>query len=114
MTNDFGLHLTLDLSGCDNGKLASLDLICQLLDKLPDTLKMTKVIPPYVFQYCGAVPEDRGITGFHHHAEVHFHSHSTRRRGSRVDIFSCKSFDPVLAEAVVTDAGTGRSCMLTS
>lgn len=90
----FGPHLTLDLYGCPASILSDLNHISSLLDKFPDQLGMTKIMPPYVFKYEGAVKEDWGITGVVLIAESHISVHSFPDSNfAVVDVFSCKDFD---------------------
>ena len=84
----------LDGSGCDRSKLEDMSLISSVLDGLPDAIGMTKIMPPYVFRYSGAVPEDWGVSGIVLIAESHISIHTFPDKGYlSVDIFSCKDFD---------------------
>lgn len=90
----FGPHLILEAYGCSKAKLADLTLISQTLDAYPDQLQMTKIMPPYVFKYSGAVPEDWGVSGVVLIAESHISIHTFPDKGFvTLDIFSCKEFD---------------------
>jgi len=90
----FGPHLMLDGYGCDRAKLEDLDLIYKILDELPAKIGMTKIMPPYVFKYSGAKPEDWGLSGFVLIAESHISIHTFPEKSfMSVDIFSCKHFD---------------------
>lgn len=90
----FGPHLMLDCSDCDRAKLASVDLVSQVLDEFPAAIGMTKIMPPYVFRYHGEVPEDWGISGVVLIAESHISIHTFPEKGFfSLDIFSCKDFD---------------------
>lgn len=90
----FGPHLMLDGYGCDKGKLEDLNLIYRILDELPSRIGMTRIMPPYVFKYSGAKPEDWGISGFVLIAESHISIHTFPEKSFvSVDIFSCKAFD---------------------
>ena len=90
----FGPHLMLDCYGCPKEKLADMDLIFDTLDKFPAKIGMTKIMPPYVFKYHGAVPEDWGISGVVLIAESHITIHTfPDKNHAFIDIFSCKEFD---------------------
>ncbi|MBC7544165.1 MAG: adenosylmethionine decarboxylase [Candidatus Sericytochromatia bacterium] len=90
----FGPHLMLDGSGCERSKLEDMALISSVLDGLPNAIGMTKIMPPYVFRYSGAVPEDWGVSGIVLIAESHISIHTFPDKGFlSVDIFSCKDFD---------------------
>lgn len=90
----FGMHLTMDGYGCNPEKLANLDLIYEFLDRCPDLIHMTKIMPPYVFKYHGKVAEDWGVSGFVLIAESHISVHTFPDRAYlSLDIFSCKDFD---------------------
>lgn len=94
----FGQHLMLDGYGCDRDKLMDLNGIYDFLSRYPDEIKMTKIMPPYVFKYSGKVPEDWGISGFVLIAESHISIHTfPDKLYLSLDIFSCKHFDAELA-----------------
>ncbi len=100
----FGLHLTLDGYGGNPEQLANLDLIYEFLERCPDLIHMTKIMPPYVFKYHGKVPEDWGVSGFVLIAESHISIHTFPDRAYlSLDIFSCKDFDYQQAVAYVTE-----------
>jgi len=106
----YGMHLTLDGYECGPAKLANLDLIYEFLDHCPDLIKMTKIMPPYVFKYHAEVPEDWGISGFVLIAESHISVHTYPERAYlSLDLFSCKAFDHHQAVTYVTEMfGIGR------
>ena len=90
----FGPHLMVEASGCKYEKLTDIKLLTNLLDSMPDQMDMTKVMPPYVFQYKGEVPDDWGLSGIVIIAESHLAIHTFPDKGFiTVDIFSCKDFD---------------------
>ncbi len=90
----FGQHLMMDGYGCDREKLMDLNWIYDFLSRYPEEIKMTKIMPPYVFKYSGQVPEDWGISGFVLIAESHISIHTfPEKLYLSLDIFSCKEFD---------------------
>lgn len=90
----YGPHLMLDLGECNPEILNDLDACFHLLNELPEEIGMTKITQPYVFRYCGQVPEDAGITGVTIIAESHISLHTyPHKRFVFVDLFSCKPFD---------------------
>lgn len=94
----FGPHLIMEASGCKYEKLTDIKLLTRLLDKLPEKMGMTKVMPPYVFEYKGEVPDDWGLSGIVIIAESHLAFHTFPDKGFvTVDIFSCKDFDVATA-----------------
>ncbi|HUE75317.1 MAG TPA: S-adenosylmethionine decarboxylase [Chloroflexota bacterium] len=98
------MHLVVDGHGGDYERLQNLDEVYQLLDRLPDRIEMTKIMPPYVFRYRGVKPEDWGVSGFVLIAESHIAIHTFPERGLvNVDVFSCKEFDTDLAVAMIRD-----------
>lgn len=89
----FGPHLIMEASGCNYEKLTDIKLLTSLLDRLPEKMGMTKVMPPYVFEYRGEVPDDWGLSGIIIIAESHLAFHTFPDKGFvTVDIFSCKDF----------------------
>lgn len=94
----FGPHLMLDGYGCAKAKLEDLNLVYRILDELPNRIRMTKIMPPYVFRYSGVKPEDWGLSGFVLIAESHISIHTfPEKQFVSVDIFSCKAFDAEFA-----------------
>ncbi|NTW34999.1 MAG: adenosylmethionine decarboxylase [Syntrophobacteraceae bacterium] len=90
----FGVHLMLDGYGCDRAVLEDIQFIYNFLDEYPDQMNMTKIMPPYVFRYNGAVPEDWGVSGFVLIAESHISVHTfPDKQYLSLDMFSCKPFD---------------------
>jgi S-adenosylmethionine decarboxylase len=98
----FGVHLMLDGYGCDRSSLDDISLIYNFLDQYPARMEMTKIMPPYVFRYSGAIPEDKGISGFVLIAESHISLHTfPEKQFMSLDMFSCKPFDTDLATEAV-------------
>lgn len=90
----FGVHLMIDGYGCDRAALEDIQGIYNFLDRYPEEMDMTKIMPPYVFRYVGTVPEDWGISGFVLIAESHISIHTfPEKHYISVDMFSCKPFD---------------------
>ena len=110
LTFGYGMHLTLDGYDCSPEKLANLDNIYEFLDRCPDLISMTKIMPPYVFKYQAHVPEDSGLSGFVLIAESHISVHTYPEKGYlSLDIFSCKDFNHHQAVAYATELfGIGR------
>lgn len=94
----------IDCYGCNKEKLSDMDLIFDTLNKFPDQIGMTKIMPPYVFKYQGTVPEDYGISGVVLIAESHITIHTfPEKMHAFIDIFSCKDFDTAPATAYMID-----------
>lgn len=90
----FGTHLMLDGYNCDRQRLEDISLIYNFLSEYPAHIKMTKIMPPYVFRYEAKNPEDWGISGFVLIAESHISIHTFPDKNYlSLDIFSCKEFD---------------------
>ena len=107
----FGQHLTLDGYGCNRQHLENLELIYSFLDEYPQQIQMTKIMPPYVFKYNGAKPEDWGISGFVLIAESHISIHTFPEKDYlSLDIFSCKSFDIPMAIAHIKEKFVIKKC----
>ena len=90
----FGPHLVLDCRKVNKEKCASVEFVSKFLYELPALVGMTYIIPPYVFNYKGLVPEDEGVTGMIIIAESHITFHSFIHKDYFFfDCFSCKPFD---------------------
>jgi S-adenosylmethionine decarboxylase len=99
------MHLTIDGFGGNQEKLASQELVRNLLDRLPESIGMTKITVPHVQKYAGDKPEDWGVSGFVMIAESHLSIHTFPERGIVwADLFSCKGFDTEGAVSFLTDA----------
>ncbi len=84
----------LDCFGCLKEKLSDMNLIFETLDKFPEKIGLEKIMPPYVFKYNGATPEDWGISGVVLIAESHITIHTFPEKDHAfIDIFSCKDFN---------------------
>ena len=90
----WGPHLMLDCFGCPAEKLESLEYIYDLLDSFPEQIKMTKVMPPYVFKYQGKIEGHGGISGVVLLAESHISIHTFPENNHVfIDIFTGKEFN---------------------
>jgi S-adenosylmethionine decarboxylase len=77
-----------------------MDRIYTLLDSLPAQIRMTKIMPPYVFRHATPGRGGDGISGFVLIAESHIALHTfPRRHFLNVDVFSCQTFDVELVLA---------------
>lgn len=91
---EVGMHLILDGFCQDSLAIGNLNKVHSFLDEFPEEMSMTKVLPPYVFQYQSSSPQDSGISGIVIIAESHISIHTfPARKYVSVDIFSCKPFD---------------------
>jgi S-adenosylmethionine decarboxylase len=99
------MHLTIDGFGGTPEKLASEELVRNLLDRLPERIGMTKITTPHVQRYVGSKPEDWGVSGIVMIAESHLSIHTFPERGIIwADLFSCKGFDTDATVDYVRDA----------
>ena len=90
----FGPHLVFDGYGCPTDRLDDLGRLYGLLERLPDRIRMTKIMPPYVFRHGAFGDPEGGLSGFVLIAESHISVHTfPSRHFVNVDIFSCESFD---------------------
>ncbi|MBI3035295.1 adenosylmethionine decarboxylase, partial [Candidatus Woesearchaeota archaeon] len=97
--SEFGLHVTLDASGCNKRKLASVTLVYDILNKLPDKIGMTKMTLPYVVKWLDKFANGtEGVSGFIMIAESHISIHTFPDQDYVfMDIFSCREFDAEMA-----------------
>ena len=104
--SEFGLHVTIDASGCNKRKLASVTLVYDILDKLPEKIGMTKMTLPYVAKWLDKFAHGtEGVSGFVMIAESHISIHTFPDQDYVfMDIFSCRGFDAEKAIAYLTRA----------
>ena len=89
-----GTHLVLDGFTNNTSLLQDMDLIRVFLDEYPNRMRMTKIMPPYVFRYQGDSPQESGLSGIVIIAESHISIHTFPAKGYvSADVFSCKPFD---------------------
>ena len=91
----YGPHLVLDGYECNPGRLADLDYIYNFLNRAPDLIGMTKIMPPYAVKLDPSpLYPNTGISGFVLIAESHISIHTWPERAYlNLDIFSCKDFN---------------------
>ena len=108
--NGFGLHVTIDASGCNKRKLSSVTLAYDILNKLPDKIGMTKMTLPYVVKWLDKFAlGTEGISGFVMIAESHISIHTFPDQDYVfMDIFSCKEFDAERAISYLVSAFEAR------
>lgn len=104
--SEFGSHVTIDASGCNKRKLASVTLVYDILNKLPDKIGMTKMTLPYVAKWLDKFSNGtEGISGFVMIAESHISIHTFPDQDYVfMDIFSCKGFDEEMAVKYLVNA----------
>jgi len=93
--SEFGLHVTIDASRCDKGKLASYSLVYDVLNNLPAKIGMTKMTLPYVAKWLDKFADGTpGISGTVMIAESHISIHTFPDQDYVfMDVFSCREFD---------------------
>ena len=93
--NEFGLHVTIDASGCDKRKLASYSLVYDILNNLPGKIGMTKMTLPYVAKWLDKFSNGtEGMSGIVMIAESHISIHTFPDQDYVfMDVFSCRNFD---------------------
>ena len=104
--SEFGLHVTIDASGCNKRKLTSVTLVYDILNKLPGKISMTKMTLPYVVKWMDKFSQGtEGVSGFVMIAESHISIHTFPDQDYVfMDIFSCKQFDAQKAISYLTGA----------
>ena len=104
--SEFGLHVTIDASGCNKRKLMSQSIVYDLLNNLPAKIGMTKMTLPYVAKWLDKFAEGTpGISGFVMIAESHISIHTFPDQDYVfMDIFSCKQFDAEKTIKYLVDA----------
>lgn len=95
MMEGFGPHVTIDGYKCDPKKLADMHLVYECLNRLPDHIGMTKMMPPFVVPWKDKwATTENGCSGFVMIAESHISIHTfVEENFFTADIYSCKGFD---------------------
>lgn len=91
-TNNFGQHLTVDLSGCKS-ELTSTDRIYRFLIEMAKTINMHIITLPYVVKWLDIGTKIEGVSGFVIIAESHISVHTyPEKKEVYADVFSCRNF----------------------
>lgn len=96
MNDEFGYHVTIDASGCNKRKLTSQSIVYDILNRMPESIGMTKMTLPYVVKWLDkfSISNNPGISGFVMLAESHISIHTFPDYDYVfIDIFSCRNFD---------------------
>ena len=102
---EFGQHLTIDASRCNNRKLTNQSWIYDILNNLPAKLNMHKMTLPHVVKWLDPGATIEGISGFVMIAESHISVHTFPEKDFVfIDVFSCKSFDAEKAVKLLVNA----------
>lgn len=105
----FGPHLVFDGHGCAASRLRDVGFLYGFLERLPDEIGMTRIMPPYVFRNDALDARRAGLSGFVLIAESHISVHAfPRRRFVNVDVFSCEPFDVKVVLAALRRAFAPR------
>jgi S-adenosylmethionine decarboxylase len=101
----FGPHLLYQAYGCEASRLEDLGGLYRLLEAMPDRIRMTRIMPPYVFRHANSRGRLTGFSGFVLIAQSHISVHTfPNRRVVNADIFSCENFDVEDALSVLREA----------
>jgi S-adenosylmethionine decarboxylase len=93
------LHVTLDLYGCNPGRLNDEAFLRGILETYPDRIHMQKVGPAELRYIETSNPEDDGYSGFVIIATSHVSLHAwAPYKMVNIDVFSCEEFS--LAEVI--------------
>jgi|TARA_Y100000310_G_C20563754_1_gene754421 S-adenosylmethionine decarboxylase len=89
----FGVHLIIELYGCDVGDLMNLNKVYDILRVLPSSMGMNTITLPYVVKWLDKDTKLEGVSGFTMIAESHISIHTyPEKRGLFADVFSCRNF----------------------
>ncbi|MBL7054328.1 adenosylmethionine decarboxylase [Candidatus Woesearchaeota archaeon] len=101
---EFGKHVTIDASGCNQKRLTNHALIYDLLNQLPGRIGMTKMTLPYVVKWMDKGAKVPGISGFVMIAESHISVHTFPEKDYVfIDVFSCMNFNVKQAIKLLVD-----------
>lgn len=96
-TATFGIHLTIDGYGGDVDLLNDMAVVHNVLNDLPERIRMHKIMPPYVvFAPPISEKDSGGYSGFVMIAESHISVHTfARKKYVSIDVYTCKNKLPV-------------------
>ena len=92
-TQHFGVHLTIDGYGGDQGLLNNMDNIFKCSDELPKLLQMRTITTPYVVRIGANEKKDPGgLSGFVMIAESHISIHTfPEDQFVSIDVYTCQN-----------------------
>lgn len=107
----FGLHLTVDLYGCDSKILNNRSKIASILNLLVSRLGMKKLMNPVVLSVPPNNQKDPGgYSGFVMIQASHISVHTfPKRKFVSLDAYSCQDFDTQKTEKLIKKFFRGRS-----
>ena len=98
----WGYHLLLDCSGC-NSRIRDKESIKQFVSTLITAIDMKRVGNP-VLEYLTPTLENSGYSLMQMIETSNITAHFVESNQSAyIDVFSCKQFDPLVAEQIVKD-----------
>ncbi len=102
-TQTFGLELTLDLFDCDKEIIDSKEKILEFSEKLCDLIDMKRYGKPFIERFAdGTDAEGYSLAQMIETSLVSGHF-APVTNSAYINIFSCKSFDPEVAEKFTKD-----------
>lgn len=92
-TTQFGIHLMFDGYNAPESLLSDVEALKQLLDDLPNTMKMEKISEPLALELGKQNEKDPGgCSGFVMIAESHISFHTFPKRGFvTADVYTCQN-----------------------
>ena len=98
----WGYHLLLDCAGC-NSRIRDRESIKQFVLKLVSAIDMKRVGNP-VIEYLTPTKENSGYSLMQMIETSNITAHFVESNQSAyIDVFSCKQFDPLVAEQVIKE-----------
>ena len=96
-------RITLDCFGCSREKLTDFSLVFDALNRFPEKLGLSKLSPPYVFNFQGEKPEEAGLSGTVLIDGSHVTINTFPEKGQAfIGIFSHKEINPDFAASFMS------------
>ena len=102
MSTFWGYHAMFDCSGCDKDAVQSKDAIAAFIKDVIQRIDMVAVGEPKIEYLCEGDPKE-GYSFVQLISTSNITGHLMNSGEVYIDIFSCKEFDPKIAEQCIVD-----------
>jgi S-adenosylmethionine/arginine decarboxylase-like enzyme len=100
MDTFWGYHAMYDCKGCDTSAVKSVFVIESFIQRLIQNIDMEAVGPPLISYLCEGDPKE-GYSFVQLISTSNITGHLMNSGEAYIDVFSCKEFDPKIAEECI-------------
>lgn len=101
-TGFWGYHSLIDVSGCDHNAITSKETVKSFLEDMVKEIDMVAYGPAWVEHFATHDPDKAGVSGIQMIETSNLTCHFVDKDNTGyIDIFSCKSYDTDIVEALI-------------